>query len=164
MNSDSQNRFAHCATSEAEETLQIIAKLPAPQGLEERILKVLRSAPRRSVLLSWPSPSHLHREWMRAVAAAAIAFVVAGGSWGVYWHVQQGHPDKVIVLPAHVAAPGTFSGAAAIRTPQTLTGPVLTRPAKATSRSRKTVKKASSPANHTPGPAGSSAPLKPPAR
>jgi hypothetical protein len=164
MNSDSQNRFVHCATSEAEQTLQIIARLPVPKGLEGRIVKAIRSAPRRGLLLGWPSPFDLRRQWMRTVAAASIAFVVAGGSWGVCWRVQQGQPAKLIVLPAHVSAPGTFSGAAAIRTPQTLSGPVLTHSAKATSRSAKTFRKASSPAHQSPATVGGSAALDAPLR
>jgi hypothetical protein len=68
--------------------------------------------------------------WMRTAAAAAIAFVVAGGGWGVYTHVQQGQPAKVIVMPARMPASSGFSSAGAMRTPQTLPGPTVTQPAK----------------------------------
>jgi hypothetical protein len=60
---------------------------------------------------------------MRSAAAAAIVFVVAGGGWGVYTHVEQNQPAKVIVMPARMPAIGGFGGAGAIRTPQTLPGP-----------------------------------------
>ena len=56
-------------------------------------------------------------------------FVVAGGGWGVYSRVQQPQPARVIVMPPRLAAPGSFSSAAAIRTPKTLDGPVVANPA-----------------------------------
>jgi hypothetical protein len=65
--------------------------------------------------------------WMRAAAAAAIAFVVVGGGWGVYTRVQPAGPDKVVVVPASRG----FEGAGAIRTPQTIPGPTVTVPVKA---------------------------------
>ena len=73
---------------------------------------------------------------MRTAAAAAIVFVVAGGGWGVYTHVQnvqQSQPAKVIVVPRGLQ-PGGFSGAGAMRTPQTLPGPTVTLPVKPTAR------------------------------
>jgi hypothetical protein len=62
---------------------------------------------------------------MRSAAAAAIVFVVVGGGWGVYSRVQQPQAAKVITMPARVAAPGGFSNAGAMRTPNTLNGPVV---------------------------------------
>jgi hypothetical protein len=79
---------------------------------------------------------------MRSAAAAAIAFVVAGGGWGVYSRVQTLQPARAISIPVQAAAPGGFAGAGAIRTPQTLNGPVLTHPAKAHAALAKTAKKA----------------------
>jgi len=66
---------------------------------------------------------------MRSAAAAAIVFVVAGGGWGVYSRVQQPQAARVTVMPPRLAAPGSFSSAAAIRTPKTLDGPVVANPA-----------------------------------
>jgi hypothetical protein len=137
MSSNSHNSFTAGSASAADETLRLVANLPAPDGLEDRIHKVLRSAPRQGVVLPWPAQSLLRRDWMRASAAAAIAFVVAGGGWGVYSRVQHGQ----LAIPAHVAAPGGFSGAGAIRTPQTLDGPVVNQPAKAQPVQPKTPKK-----------------------
>ena len=68
---------------------------------------------------------------MRSAAAAAIVFVVVGGGWGVYSRVQQQQPARVIIMPPRVVAPGGFSGANAIRTPNTLNGPLLARPGNA---------------------------------
>ena len=65
---------------------------------------------------------------MRATAAAAIVFVVAGGGWGVYSRVQPVAQPKVIAMPAPINAAGGFKSAGAMRTPQTLQGPVLARP------------------------------------
>jgi hypothetical protein len=66
---------------------------------------------------------------MRGAAAAAIVFVVAGGGWGIYSRVQPSPAAKVIVMPARSGAASGFSNAGAMRTPQTLNGPVLTHPA-----------------------------------
>ena len=156
MNANSQNPSASKNGCSAEETLRLIASLPAPEGLENRIHEALRSAPRRGVLLDWPGKGPLRRDWMRAAAAAAIAFVITGGGWGVYTRVQQGQPARVIVMPAHGAAAGSFSGAGAIRMPQTLNGPVLEHavktpvaPAKAQATAKKTPKKAMAQAVHS---------------
>jgi hypothetical protein len=108
----------------AEETLRIVANLPAPAGLEDRVHAALRVAPRRGRVLAWPEGFRPQSGWMRTAAAAAIVFVVAGGGWGVYTRVEQNRPAKVLVMP-RVAAPGGFSGASAVRTPQTLTGPTV---------------------------------------
>lgn len=116
-----------------ESALHLIANPPIPEGLEDRIHATLRSAPRTGRLLSWPltrgSGDAAMGGWMRAVAAAAIVFVVAGGGWSVYSRVEHGQPAKVAVMPPRGAAPaGGFSSAGAMRTPQTLHGPVLTHP------------------------------------
>jgi hypothetical protein len=163
MNSNSKNPTAgnggfDASDSSAEETLRWIARLPSPEGLEDRIHQALKSAPRRGRLLAWPSATGAGGGWMRAAAAAAIAFVVAGGGWGVYSRVQ---PAKTTVLPPHVAGPGSFSSAGAMRTPDTLNGPVLTHPAKEPAAKSKTLNKnaAATRASHAaktgPRPAGS---------
>jgi len=142
MNDPTQNPIAHGA---AEETLRLIARLSAPQGLEDRVYAGLHSRPRRGRILSWPAAPRLDSSWMRSAAAAAIVFVVAGGGCGIYSRVQQRHA-KVIALPTHVAAPGGFSSAGAMRTPNTLNGPVL---AHTVTAQKKQVK----PAAKTPAPA-----------
>ncbi len=113
---------------EAEETLRLIARLPIPEGLEDRIQAGLLSRPRGARILAWPVAPRVDRGWMRSAAAAAIVFVVAGGGWGIYSHVQEPQPARVIVMPPHVSTPGGFSGAGAMRTPQTLNGPVVAHP------------------------------------
>jgi len=125
------------AFSQAEETLRLIASLPAPEGLEDHVHAALRAAPRRERVmgrgrvLAWPRAIRPESSWMRSAAAAAIVFVVAGGGWGVYTRVEQNQPAKVIVMPARMPAPGGFSGAGAMRTPLTLPGPAAPQPAKA---------------------------------
>jgi hypothetical protein len=121
--------------SNAEDTLRLIADLPAPQGLEERVHQKLTAARAHGTaaqagpLLAWPVPrSSTGREWMRAAAAAAIAFVIAGGGWGIYRQVQPLQAGTGIRLAPHGAAAGGFAGAGAMRTPETLNGPVLTHP------------------------------------
>jgi hypothetical protein len=116
--------------SSAEATLRLIASLPAPVGLEDRVKAALQSAPRQGRVLAWPKALNPQSDWMRTAAAAAIVFVVAGGGWGVYTHVlnvQQGQPAKVIVMPRGLQQ-GGFSGAGAMRTPQTLPGPTVILP------------------------------------
>ena len=115
--------------SAAEVTLRLIASLPAPEGLEDRIQAGVRTPPRKARVLSWPAAHTRASGWMRVAAAASIVFVVAGGGWGVYSHVQQPPTANVIVLPPHSAAQGGFSSAGAMRTPQTLNGPVVAHPA-----------------------------------
>jgi hypothetical protein len=129
----------------AEDTLRLIATLPAPSGLEERVKTRLASAPRAGRVLFWPSARGDGDAWrggnaMRAAAAAAIVFVVAGGGWGVYSRVQPAQQTKVIVMQPRVNGTGGFSSAGAMRTPQTLNGPVLAHP----------VAEATAQANHEP--------------
>ncbi len=110
---------------EAEKTLRMIAALPAPAGIEERVHNRLKNS-QRSVV-RWPGASARggwsQSAWFRGAAAAAIVVVVAGGGWGIYSKTQPTAPQG-IVLP-RVGAPGGFSGANAVRTPKTLQGPVL---------------------------------------
>ena len=124
MNSNPHESTASgSASSPAEVTLRLIASLPAPEGLAERVQTALDAAPRRGRVLAWPRTLRPESGWMRSAAAAAIVLVVAGGGWGVYTRVQQNGPAKVIVMPARMPATGGFTGAGAIRTPLTLPGP-----------------------------------------
>jgi hypothetical protein len=114
-----------------EQTLRLIARLPAPQGLEDRVLARLAAKPRPARVFFWPSAGGLHsRGWVhsafaRGAAAAAIVCVVTGGAWQVYLHVPPPPQAKVRMMP-RTAAPGTgFSSANAVRTPKTLEGPTL---------------------------------------
>ncbi|MGA8670503.1 MAG: hypothetical protein WB679_11540 [Terracidiphilus sp.] len=168
MNSHPHNTFdSHTGSGsgEAEATLRLIAGLPAPEGLEERVKaglhQTLHQAPRSASLLRWPlTTPHdpmrsgstragwMQSPWLRGAAAAAIVFVVAGGGWEVCSRIQPAQEPKAIALPP-VAAHGGFSSANAIRTPKTLNGTVLTHPLpdavagrKGLDSSKKPVKKA----------------------
>jgi len=126
MNYPDRNDFSNDpGIGEAEKTLRLIASLPAPEGLEERVRAGLKAAPRGGRVLSWPARHVWAGSWMRSAAAAAIACVVAGGGWGVYSHVQPGQAPRGIAGPS-VAAPGQFSTGEAVRRPQTLNGPTVT--------------------------------------
>ena len=136
MNDPGQNGFSNHPVaagelSPAEATLRLIAGLPAPEGLEERVRARLAAAPRGSRILSWPGALGLDSGWMRSAAAAAIVCVVAGGGWAVYSRVEHPQPARVIVLAPRGPAQGGFSSAGAVRTPQTLNGPVVAHPAPA---------------------------------
>jgi hypothetical protein len=122
---------ASAGTDVGTETLRLIARLPTPEGLEDRVHATLGSTSRQGRVLSWPAP-RADSNWMRtAAAAAAIVAVVAGGGWGVYSRVERGQPAKALVLPPRVTVSGGFSSAGAMRTPQTLNGPVVARPVSA---------------------------------
>lgn len=132
MNSSSHNPLSEKAgASDFEETLRQIARLPAPEGLEERVKAGVHarqlSMPRSARILDFPA-LRPGSNWMRSAAAAAIVFVVVGGGWGVYSRVQQPQAAKVIVMPPRVVAPGSFSNAGAMRTPTTLNGPTVVLP------------------------------------
>ncbi len=125
---------------EAEETLRLIASLPAPGGIEDRVKAGVRAAHRQASVMSWPLSSSKKTRWtqasaMRAAAAAAIVFVVAGGGWEVYSHIQLAPAPTAVAAPqrGEVGAGGGGTGmsaAAAMRTPKTLDGPVVAAPAK----------------------------------
>ncbi len=154
MNSNPHNPLLSESPS-AEETLRLVASLPAPAGLEDRVHAGLRAAaergPQRRILvagvssrgrvLAWPSRFHPQSSWMRTAAAAAIVFVVAGGGWGVYTHVQRSQPARVIAMPARMPAAGGFSSLGAMRTPETLPGPTAPKPAAANKAQAKGTKK-----------------------
>lgn len=131
MNLNAHNSTAGAAAppnaDSAEATLRLIAQLPAPKGLEDRVIAGLHAAPRSSRILQWPAVLHPASSWMRGAAAAAIVFVVAGGGWGIYTRVQPNQPTKVIVMP-RAGVGGGFSSAGAMRTPQTVKGTIVAAP------------------------------------
>ncbi len=137
MNSSIQKPLVG-GSGEFEETLRLIARFSAPEGLEERVQAGLRAAAStasgRARILRWPEALRLENDWMqnlaRAAAAAAIVAVVVGGGWGISSRFQPAQPSSAIAVPT--AAPdkldngqGGFSSAGAMRTPQTLNGPVV---------------------------------------
>lgn len=129
--SRSQNEFDRSAGAlEEEQTLRLIANLPAPEGIEDRVKEQLRSAPLRGSVIAWPFSSTYGGRWMqntgmRAAAAAAIVLVVAGGGWGVYSHIQPAPLPTAVSAPLPLNTSGGFHAAAARRVPQTLEGPVI---------------------------------------
>ncbi len=130
---DSKSNSSADAMRNAEDTLRLIASLPAPEGLEDRMIEGLRSAPRQSRVLSWPGAISSSRDLLRTAAAAAIAFVIVGGGWGVYSRVQPGSATATMPQPA---TGNGFSNAGAVRVPQTLAAPQAVQP---TSANQKTV-------------------------
>ena len=151
MNPSEQNSITESSGSgDFESTLRLIARLSAPQGLEERIQAGLRAAPASasggSRILAWPTALRADAVWMRSAAAAAIVAVVVGGGWGISSHFQPNRPTSAIAVPVHGAGQtgqvgqtgqGGFSSAGAMRTPQTLNGPVVAQPATATPQTTK---------------------------
>lgn len=130
MTSSRQNDLFSGPLTPAEETLQLLASLPAPDGLVDRVQAGVRNAPRSAPVLRWPvsmmSGGFVHSSVLRGAAAAAIVCVVAGGGWRIYSHVQPTPSAHMMIAPAHIGGGGAFSSAGAMRTPDTLNGPVLT--------------------------------------
>jgi hypothetical protein len=127
---NSQNVFGSNSNSQtagdAEATLRLIAGLKAPQGLEERVITGLRSAPPSGRVLGWPSLLNRNESWLRSAAAAAIVTIVVGGGWGIYKRIQ---PDTAVVAQPRVTPAAGFSNAGAVRVPQTLPTPEVAQPA-----------------------------------
>jgi hypothetical protein len=150
MNLNLHNSMDGAGTGE--DTLRVIASLPAPEGLEERVHDALHTAPRQGLVLAWPLVLRSDAAWVRATAAAAIVMVVAGGGWGVYSRIQPWQPAKASAVPAKVGAVGEFSGASAVRSPQTLKPTVVSAQSKSAESHRsqeKKHKKAAAPAAQT---------------
>ncbi|MGA7242340.1 MAG: hypothetical protein WBX19_04115 [Terracidiphilus sp.] len=135
MSSSTQNEFdRNAGVIKAEETLRLIASLPAPADIEERVKSGLRAAPRQTSVISWPLSSadgarSSRVSAMRAAAAAAIVFVVAGGGWEVYSHIRPAIAPTAVATPQRIDGGGGLSAAGAKRTPRTLEGPVVVTPA-----------------------------------
>ncbi len=141
MNSSIQEPFDG-SSENYDETLRLIARLSAPEGLEERVQAGLReatnTASQKARILRWPGALRLENAplqnltWMqnlaRAAAAAAIVAVVVGGGWGISSRFQPIQPSSAIAVPPHVSSQGGFSSAGAMRTPQTLNGPIVEHP------------------------------------
>ena len=132
--SDPQRRDSYDSYGTGEDTLRLIAGLPAPEKLPERVKAGMRSAPVSGRILMWRGPLRPAGGWMygtamRGAAAAAIVCVVAGGGWSIYSRVQPAPAAKVIVTAPPVApAASGFSNSGARRVPETLDGPVLAHP------------------------------------
>jgi len=130
---DQRSEIRTSVSGEFEETLRLIARLSAPEGLEERVRAGLRAATLAKLpkarILRWPVALRLDNDWMRAAAAAAIVAVVVGGGWGISSRFQPSQPSSAIVVPLRGAGQSGFSSAGAMRTPQTLNGPVVAHPA-----------------------------------
>jgi len=146
---DKSDFSSHSGGGDAEATLRLIAKLAASDGLEDRVHAKLITAPRRGRVLAWPGAFIPAGGWLRAVAAAAIVCVVAGGGWGVYSRVQPGQSAQGIA-GTHITSQGTGQGAGqgqfstgdAVRRPQTLNGPAAPPPVTTATPKHKTPTKA----------------------
>ncbi len=126
-NGPSWDAHRNAAAVSGEDTLRLIAGLPTPEGLEDRVKAGLRSSAATRRTLMWRGPLMPAGGWMyptlaRGAAAAAIVCAVAGGGWQIYSRVQPAPAARVIVPPS---ASNGFSNANAVRVPETLQGPVL---------------------------------------
>jgi hypothetical protein len=122
----------NASVTDAEKTLRLIATLPAPEDIADRVKAGLYAAPRNAGVISWPA-SATGRRWtqlaaMRGTAAAAIVLAVAGGAWGVYTHIRIAPEPAAVATPQRLDGSGGLSAAGAVRKPQTLEGPVVSVP------------------------------------
>lgn len=127
-----RNELPNGSENQADATLRLIASLPAPEGLADRLHGKLRDGSGR--VLSWPmrrTGGGGFQGWLRGAAAAAIVCVVAGGAWGVYSRSAQAPAANAVAVPVRVHPATGFSSANAIKTPDTLKGAVLTHHAQA---------------------------------
>ena len=159
MKTSDRNLFVS-GSGAAEETLRLIARISAPEGLEERVQAGLRaasvarnSAAGKARILRWPVALRLENAWLqnlaRAAAAAAIVAMVVGVGWGISSRFQPAKPSSAIAVPPHGAGQsgqGGFSSAGAMRTPQTLNGPVVAHSAAVAPQTAKPAAK--TPARH----------------
>ncbi len=118
--------------ADAEQTLRLVASLPAPKDLEERVKASLRTGHQRAEVVAWPFPS-AGRSWMqnaamRTGAAAAIVLVIAGGGWEVYSHIQPAAVPTAVSAPQPLSGRGGFSTAGTKRVPQMLDEPPVALP------------------------------------
>jgi hypothetical protein len=133
----------HMDELSVDETMRMIARIPAPEGLEERVKAGLHLAEKHGRVLAWPTAKRprsarasrnwvpavwIQTGWARGAAAAAIALAVAGGGWGIYSRVAPAQSAKTLALP-QAQPSGSFSEAGAMRRPPTLTGPKAPGPA-----------------------------------
>ncbi|HME58721.1 MAG TPA: hypothetical protein VKF63_10320 [Terracidiphilus sp.] len=139
---DQRSEIRTSGSGEFESTLRLIARISAPEGLEERVQAGLRveasAASGKARILRWPEALRLNYTklqnlaWVqnlaRTAAAAAIVAVVVGGGWGISSHFHPALPSSAVAVPSHNGGQGGFSSAGAMRTPQTLNGPVVTHP------------------------------------
>jgi hypothetical protein len=160
---DQRSEIRTSGPGEFEETLRMVARLSPPEGLEERVQVGLRTVSPKARILRWPEALRLENTWMqnlaRAAAAAAIVAVVVGGGWSVSSRFQPTQPTSAIAVPPHISSQGGFSSAGAMRTPQTLNGPVVAHPATV---APETAKPAAKHATKTPARQVKSAPVKTP--
>jgi hypothetical protein len=158
MSFSTQNDLVRNAGAiDAEKTLRLIASLPAPEGIEDRVKSGLRGAERQARVMSWPLSTPVRGggsgvSAMRAAAAAAIVFVVAGGGWEVYSHIRLAPAPTAVAAPQQIGGGGGLSAAGAKRTPRTLEGPVIANPASVKQRAGE-VKSGVLPQVHTSRPA-----------
>jgi len=134
MNFSPQNDLdRNAATIDAERSLRLIASLPAPVGIEDRVKDGLRGVPVQTGVIGWPLSPPNRVGWakvsyMRAAAAAAIVFVVAGGGWGVCKHFGAAPGPAADSVPQRIDGGGGLSAAGAKRTPKTVEGPSVAIP------------------------------------
>ncbi|WP_058188372.1 hypothetical protein [Terracidiphilus gabretensis] len=126
MNNLDRKKLQAGFQGEADATLRLIASLPAPEKLVERVRDGLRTgaSPRGARVLEWPVAARQGFDWLRGAAAAAIVGVVVGGAWWISASAPASG-GSAVATPVHVRPAGGFSNAGAMRTPDTLNGPVL---------------------------------------
>ena len=110
MNSNPHNlttseSASESAFSPAEETLRLVASLPAPDGLEDRVNAALSAAERRGRVLAWPRAIRPESGWMRTAAAASLPNLPR--TWARMARWVSAAISGVAVLPVPMAQTGS---------------------------------------------------------
>lgn len=109
------------------ETLRLLASVPAPRGLEARLLARIGEQTQPKRVLAWPLRTALAESaGMRAAAAAVLVAVLAGGGWGIVALTRPAQQAGAARSTVRSGMGGSgFSSAGAMRTPETLKGPAV---------------------------------------
>jgi hypothetical protein len=106
---------------EAEETLRLLAAMPAPEELTDRVHAGLTEAARTAPLKRGFWAYWLPAQRFQFAAAAALVLAVVGSTWTVYHrHPQAGAGAQTVHPAAPVPAAGGFGTAGTTRVPPTL--------------------------------------------
>ena len=126
-------------SSPAEETLRLIASLPAPAGLEDRVHAALRRRAKvRAGSGLGPEPE---TDWMRTAAAAPLSLWLQAGWAGTSTSsTARTAPGKVIAIP-HGCSRAVSPGAAPYAQPQTCPARQTAYTVRTTARATQAAKK-----------------------
>lgn len=106
-------------SGDPEATLRLLAQLPPPNGLADRVHRSLANAPGPSAASGfWSLWRPVHR--LQFAAAAVLVTAMAASSWTILASRHPATPATKAVAPAPAPQPSAFSTAGAEHRPSTL--------------------------------------------